>query len=332
MLLNQNIVGMILSAGLGTRMSPLTSLVPKPMLPILGVPLFEIAVSKLLAEGVSQLHANIHHLARDLERFASAKGWPITLHHEEKLLDTGGGIGNMASVLRETDIILLLNADIVSNIGFSPVVSFHTKRNALYTMILAGGDKKDLWAHRPPPHVAMNENHEVTGFAGTSKSASDSSGDCPGIYGYTGMSVISGEALEYFPGNRKAGLLEILTRMIKERPGSVAGYVIPDNSGKISWGEAGSPGSYLGLHERILMGKEEFDPVIPAPTLPIRIGEGTNLASDLKWEGFLDIGRNAVIGPGTFLKDCVVFENTIIPAGTSMEKTILFPGGKIRTR
>jgi MurNAc alpha-1-phosphate uridylyltransferase len=74
--------GIILAAGKGTRMQPLTDRVPKPLLPVTGVPVLEIAAGKLLRTGASRLHINLFHLGGMIREYAEGKGWPFFISAE----------------------------------------------------------------------------------------------------------------------------------------------------------------------------------------------------------------------------------------------------------
>src|ERR1700692_839488 len=88
----------VLGAGLGTRLRPLTNLVPKPLLPIFGKPLITFALDHLRQAGIEKFWVNSHHLA---EKFAAQfprgeyNGASVELVHEPELLETGGGIKNI---------------------------------------------------------------------------------------------------------------------------------------------------------------------------------------------------------------------------------------------
>lgn len=320
----RGIAGMILSAGLGTRMLPLTERIPKALLPVTGVPLFEVVAEKLLREGASVLHANLHHLGDLIEEYAGGRGWPLAFHREEELLDTGGGIGNMGRYLAGGDTILVHNADVITNITFAGALDLHRERGALVTMVLTG-EGGESGGRFPPHHVTVSAGGEVTGIG--------EEGPVPGgsmKLGFTGMTVISGEALEFFPAGRKAGLVEILNLIIREVPGGVAGYAAGP-VGDVSWGETGSPASWLDIHRRILLDKEEFDPLLKPPPLPLRTGNGASISPSARWEGFLDIGRNATVEKLAFLRDCIVMDGTTVREGTERESAILYPGGEIGT-
>ena len=107
----RRITGVVLAAGEGRRMRPLTDLCPKPALPLLGTTSFEVIVEKMLRTGASVIHCNLFHLPDRLTELIGRREWPITAHLEETLLGTGGGIGNMADTLLSSSAIILHNGE-----------------------------------------------------------------------------------------------------------------------------------------------------------------------------------------------------------------------------
>ena len=99
---------MILAAGLGTRMRPLTNGTPKPLLKVAGTALLDRVAGLARAEGASRIVVNAHHHADQIEAHAQVAGYRVS--REEKLLDTGGGV-KAALPLLEGDPILVMNAD-----------------------------------------------------------------------------------------------------------------------------------------------------------------------------------------------------------------------------
>ena len=303
------IAGVVLAAGEGRRMRPLTDFRPKPALPILGTSAIEIAIRKLLRTGASTLHCNLFHLPDQIEELLAKREWPVALYREEELLGTAGGIGNMAGGLSGHDLVILHNGDIVSNLDFGPVIAFHRGRGSLFTMVLADSG--------PPASVRCTRDGEVTGIGGEG-----GAGDLS--LGYTGLAVFSPEALEFFPRNERGGLVETLLTMIRERRGSVAGY---DASREILWDEIGSLDRYLGLHGRILVGRERFDPLLVPPPLPLYAAEDAMIEPSAEWRGFLSVEGGGVIERDSLLEECVVLRGARAGRGARHRRAVLHPRG-----
>lgn len=102
---------MILAAGFGTRMRPLTDTMPKPLVPVAGVPLIDRIIDRLADAGVRRIVVNAHYKAGMLADHLAARTPEILLSYEPALLDTGGGIKNALALLGET--FFVVNSDIL---------------------------------------------------------------------------------------------------------------------------------------------------------------------------------------------------------------------------
>jgi len=128
----QNLCGVILSAGYGNRLRPITNSMPKPLLPVLGIPLIDVIVRKLLDEGAESIHCNAFHLKEKMLRHAEKLDPPVEVYVEKKLLGTGGGIANMKKGVSRYDNILLHNGDILSNAGYKDARGSQRQECALH--------------------------------------------------------------------------------------------------------------------------------------------------------------------------------------------------------
>ncbi|HEX4028994.1 MAG TPA: nucleotidyltransferase family protein [Terracidiphilus sp.] len=135
---------MILAAGLGTRLRPLTHDRPKALVELDGRTLLDLALERLRGLGVRQVIVNVHHFAEQVIDFVAANrsfGMRIEISREEELLDTGGGLKKAAWFFLEDDAdrnqpFLLHNVDVLSNIDLAGMVQFHTRRGALATLAM----------------------------------------------------------------------------------------------------------------------------------------------------------------------------------------------------
>jgi N-acetyl-alpha-D-muramate 1-phosphate uridylyltransferase len=104
--------GMVLAAGLGTRMRPITDRIPKPLIPVAGKPLIDHAIDRLAEAGVKRVVVNIHYKADMVARHLETRRTPsITLSREDELLETGGGILKALPLL--DDMFYVVNSDVL---------------------------------------------------------------------------------------------------------------------------------------------------------------------------------------------------------------------------
>lgn len=172
---------MVLAAGLGTRLRPLTADRPKALVEIAGRTLLEITLSRLQTFGIREVIINVHHFADmivDYLRIHNNFGMRIAISREEILLDTGGGLKKAAYfLLQDThgaqEPFLLHNVDVISTIDFAGMLQRHRESQALATLAVqdretsryllfdqqlhlcgwrSRGDQKTEWA-RPAPRV-----------------------------------------------------------------------------------------------------------------------------------------------------------------------------------
>jgi NDP-sugar pyrophosphorylase family protein len=139
---------MVLAAGRGTRLRPLTDVTPKPMIEVAGRPLIAYSLGLLRAHGIRDAVVNTHHLGDRLRAsLGDGSAWGVRVRYsdEVELLDTGGGI-RFAAPLLDTLLpagadpadspIVVLNGDVVCEVPLGDVVRFHREKRALATFVL----------------------------------------------------------------------------------------------------------------------------------------------------------------------------------------------------
>ena len=133
---------MILAAGLGTRLRPLTENRPKALVEIGGRTLLEITLARLRSFGITDVIVNTHHFADMVREYLDSNtnfGMNIAISHEEILLDTGGGMKKAGDFFLEQladseEPFLLHNVDVISTIDLREMLQFHTEHRALATL------------------------------------------------------------------------------------------------------------------------------------------------------------------------------------------------------
>jgi NDP-sugar pyrophosphorylase family protein len=135
---------MVLAAGLGTRLRPLTNDRPKALVEVGGRTMLEITLARMREFGVREVIVNVHHFADKVVDYLKANanfGMRIEISREDVLLDTGGGLKKAAWFFEESDEPFLLhNVDVVSTFDFPKMTELHLARKALAT--LAVQDRK----------------------------------------------------------------------------------------------------------------------------------------------------------------------------------------------
>jgi len=129
---------MILAAGYGTRLKPLTDNKPKALIEVQGAPLLEHAINYLKRFNFTEIVVNVHHFADQIIDFLKVKqNFGVTIHisdEREQLLDTGGGLKKARHFFSTKEPFLVYNVDILSNINLNELIKTHKNSDALATL------------------------------------------------------------------------------------------------------------------------------------------------------------------------------------------------------
>jgi NDP-sugar pyrophosphorylase family protein len=296
---------MIVAAGLGTRLRPLSELRPKPALPVRGLPLVAYHLALLARHGVREVVINVHHLPERL--MEAARRWcppqiELSFSFEPELLDTGGGIRAVADFLRQSDPCLLLGGDMLLDVDLSGLVERHRARGVAVSMLL-----------RDDPRAASfgSIGTDAAGHVRRIGSRFDLGGSVrSGVY--TWVNVVSARALADLPERRIFGHLDhwIAPRLAAGARDVIAELAPP---GDCLWEPVGTPAEYLEVNLRPLR-LSYLDPEAVATRA------GARFAPDLV------IGAGATLGAGASLQRAVVWDGEMVPPGLSARDGV-FAGG-----
>ena len=301
---------MILAAGFGTRLQPLTHQVPKPMVPILNRPILEHTIHLLRTHGIRDITVNLHHLPEMIqEYFGDGKDFGVQLHwsHEPEILGTAGGIKKAQKFL-EGESFLVINSDVVVDIDLSKVISFHKAQGSALTLVARKGDSPEQC-----DPIAVDDNDRIVHMVGTS--SKDMPSDTTRIL-FTGIQVMEPEIFDRIPENKFYGTTtDVFPGMLEdELPLFVYwhhGY----------WKDIGTIQSYLDVHRDFLDGRmkgglpiENNNPSNGHITQPVLIGKNCQIADTAK------IGPYTVLGDNCTVKDHAVVEHSICWNDVTLEK------------
>ena len=235
--------GMILAAGLGTRLRPLTDNTPKAMVPVAGRPLVDYALDTLLAAGITDVVINLHHFGEQIRGHlgdGSDRGARIRYSEEHPLLDSGGGILRVRPMLGEGAFVTI-NADTIVDVELAEVLRFHEQHQALATLVLRKDADMDQFGV-----IRTDGEGRVRGFLDSRD---------PSVEGVlepwmsTGVQVLEPEVFDFMP----AGGVFSITRQTYPRM-VVAGERVFGYIFKGRWLTVGTP-EELELAELALAGQ-----------------------------------------------------------------------------
>lgn len=129
---------MVLAAGQGTRLRPLTDSIPKALVPVAGRPMIEYALLLLRHYGIREIMINLHHIGAQVEKHlgdGKKLGLEISYSEEPELLDTGGGLLKAKPFL-QNETFIVINTDALIDLNLADLIAFHRKMNSVATLVL----------------------------------------------------------------------------------------------------------------------------------------------------------------------------------------------------
>ena len=286
----------LLAAGKGERLLPYTQFLPKPLFPILGVPILEIQLKKLLKLGIRNIGINIFHLKEKILDFLRSffQKIPVNLSifEEKELLGTGGGIFNAKDFF--TNSTLIINSDILFDFPLEILIEYHQKNKSLITLVCTSNSNSK--------NVKVDfQNNKVLSFR-----SKDSN-----VF-YTGIQIVEPEIFEFL--SPKFDLIDTYIEGLSQGL-KVSAIVVND----YSFIDIGTFSNYFIAHEKILLnrliipelGKAESPFIIKAK------GFDSKKVSFVDWV-FIDEGCK--LTGNAVLKKVIAWKGATIPEGIHEEK------------
>lgn len=136
---------MVLAAGQGTRLRPLTDTLPKALVPVAGRPMIDYPLLLLRHYGIGEVIINLHHLGEKIESYlgdGARFGLKISYSREAQLLDTGGGLLKAKPFLAD-DAFLVINTDVLIDLNLAELIAYHRRKKASVTLVLRADENAD---------------------------------------------------------------------------------------------------------------------------------------------------------------------------------------------
>jgi NDP-sugar pyrophosphorylase family protein len=251
---------MVLAAGLGTRLRPLTEETPKALLPVAGRPLIHYPLLLLKRYGITDIVINLHHHGNkiaDALGDGQALGLRLRYSWEPAILGTGGGIKQARQLLGETTF-LVINSDILIDLNLDQVVEFHHRRKSAVSMVV-----------RPDPEAArygaieLDQQDRVRKIVGRGGHAAGALRQ----FMFTGVHILEPSVFDLIPGHGFSSIMDVYIAMLL-REEKLFGYVM-----KEAWMDLGTPERYQEANRLLDSGRIKLSYLKPADPAPRRAAQ-----------------------------------------------------------
>ena len=297
-------VALVLAAGRGERMQPLSNVVPKPALPLPEGPVIASALRLAAETGVQTVVVNTWHLA---ERMAAAveevdlPGVELAISPEDQLMGTAGGLAlaRDRGLLLEDGPVLVINGDGALGLRLDSLVTHHHRGDDLVTLALLPHLDPRRWSR-----VLLDAGGRVERILSPGPPAAE---EAPFLY--PGVMAVSRTALDDLPAT-PGEIPDLLWGPAREAR-RLGGVVVPGH-----WREVGTPAGYLEVVTQRLAGRTVVSP-------SARVDPGASLATSY-------IGQNAGVDAGAVVENSVVAEGAMVGRGTRVIRSVLLGAVKVR--
>ena len=287
---------MILAAGFGTRLFPLTIDRTKPAIPFLGKPLVGYVAEYLARFGFQDVVVNLHHQPESVkEALGDGAEYGVKIHYTietPKILGTAGALDNARHLL-EDDTFLIANGKIITDIDITAAVETHKKSGALATMILKPNTKREKFTE------VLIENGFVKGFGDFTKPLTegeikDTENEIPTPLMFTGIHILEPRIFEYIPRGVYSDIVPTFYNPAIAKGERIAAHITDAN-----WFELSTIPRYLDISLQMM--------------------NGANVCA----------GENCTVSGRATVRDSVMWDNVNIADGANLYRTIIADDVKI---
>jgi len=300
----------IMAGGEGTRLRPLTSNCPKPMLPLANVPMMEHIVDLLKRHGVKEIVVTVAYLANQIRTYfgdGSEFGVSISYATEDEPLGTAGSVRNAKDLLDER--FLVISGDVLTDIDLGEIVRVHEERQALATIGLVAVDNPLEFGI-----VITREDGSIERFL-----EKPTWGQVFSDTINTGIFVLEPEIFDFIPDGRAVDFSgEVFPAVL------AAGRPLYGAVSEGYWEDVGTLDAYVAAHKDVMDGLVR----VTVPGFEVNqgvwLGEGATIDPDAEVDGFAVVGENCRVEAGVRIGDYTVLGNNVrVRSGADLERSVV---------
>ena len=289
----------VLSAGYGTRLWPLTEDRTKPAIPILGKPLVGYVAEYLASHGVDEIVVNLHHRPDSVRKaLGDGSQFGVKLHYVEEpvILGTSGAVDNAREFFLDGTFVVI-NGKIITNIDLTAALEAHRQTNALATLVLLPNARRELFT------VVKTKEELVTGFGGMPTPADEN----PLMF--TGIQIFESRILDYIPrGVFSHSTTDVFPQAIAKGE-RILGYV-----GKGKWRELSTLQRYLDISIELM--NEAGNSLTAGAGCTIE--DGSSISESVLWD-------RVTVKSGAQVHRTVLADGVTVRAGDVFENAVVVP-------
>ncbi len=312
--MTKKIKAMVMAAGMGSRLEPITLRFPKPLIPVMNMPLMDIILSQLHSIGVNEVISNTYYLADQIiDRYTNNKlGIKFSSIKETELSGTAGGVKKCQFFFDEGEDFVVMSGDILTTADIKKGIEIHKKSGAIATI----GVKQV--PHEQVSHfgvVVTDENGFITEFQ--EKPALE---EAKSNLINTGIYIFNYKIFDYIPENTFYDFAKnVFPKLLEE--GQINTFEV-----KEYWNDIGTIGQYKQSIQDVFNGvcKISHDKIIET-NLGNYISGTSKIPSTVRFVGNSVIGSNVKLGEYIMLDNCVVMDGAEVKTGSELSNCVILP-------
>lgn len=319
--MSKNLKAMVMAAGMGSRLEPITLKLPKPLIPVMNRPLMDIILSQLHNIGVNEVISNTYYLANQIiDRYQSNKlGIKFNYIKETELSGTAGGVKKCQFFFDEGEDFIVISGDVLTTADIKEGIEIHKKSGAIATI----GVKQvphELVSHFGV--VVTDEKGYITEFQEKPPLEEAKSNLIN-----TGIYIFNYKIFDYIPENTFYDFAKnVFPKLLTE--GQINTFKIAEY-----WNDIGTIGQYKQSIQDVFNGlcKIEHTPIIET-NLGSYISETSKIPSTVRFMGNNVIGSNVKLGEYIMLDNCVVMDGAEVKTGSELSNCVILPALSTNTK
>jgi mannose-1-phosphate guanylyltransferase len=290
---------LVLTAGLGTRLRPLTDVRAKPAIPVAGEPLIRRIITWLVSQGADDLVLNLHHRPESIAsvvgdgRDLSAR---VRYSWEPRILGSAGG-PRLARPIVGAGTFFIINGDTLTDVDLTRLADAHAASGALVTLALVPNREFARYGG-----VRLDDEQRLVGFSPRGPASA-------GTWHYIGVQIADGAMFDAIaPGDAASSIGGVYDAVNAARPGSVRGFVCD-----AAFWDVGTPADYWRTSEAFAA---TVEPALLDAGRDARLAPSARVSRSILWDD-VEVGADAVID------ECILTDGVHVPAGSTYRRAVL---------